>query len=121
MKVIAVVDDDPGVREAIQYVFNAGHYQINTYPDGTGILKNEYPVPDLYILDKQLPGVDGLEVCRFLKGQEKTMHVPVIIVSASPDIGRMATIAGADDALEKPFRVNELRAIVNKHLEGQSK
>ena len=61
MKTITVVDDDPGLRDAFRVIFDQNNFTVNIYPDGEPILANECPVPDVYILDKQLNGVDGLD------------------------------------------------------------
>jgi DNA-binding response OmpR family regulator len=118
MKTITVVDDDPGLRDAFRVIFDQNNFTVNIYPDGEPILANECPVPDVYILDKQLNGVDGLDVCKFIKLHRKTMHVPVIMLSANPTISSLAPIAGADAWLEKPFEIKVLRTIVNKLLNG---
>jgi CheY-like chemotaxis protein len=58
---------------------------INTtiYANGELLMHNDFELPDLFIIDKQLSGIDGLELCRFLKAQEATRNIPVIIISAS--------------------------------------
>lgn len=114
MKKIIFADDDPGIRDAINMIFE-GEYDIKIIPNGKPLLNNDFELPDIFLLDKQLSGMDGLEICRFLKSQDKTKHIPVIIISASPNIGYIAKSAGADDALEKPFRIKELREIVEQY------
>jgi CheY-like chemotaxis protein len=116
MKRIIIVDDDPGVQEAFRLIFDPQQYAVTILPNGHPLLQQQHAVPDLYILDKQLSGVDGLDICRFLKTQPATRHIPVIMLSASPHIHPQALHAGADDALEKPFSVQALRDMVNKHL-----
>jgi CheY-like chemotaxis protein len=109
---IVIVDDDPGVQEAFRYVFDPVKYNVTVSPNGTTILSNECPVPDIYILDKQLSGVDGLDICRHLKERKETKHIPVIIITASPNMVRQAAAAGADNILEKPFEIQVLRKMV---------
>ncbi len=116
---IVIVDDDPGVQEAIRYVFDPMTYHVTIYPNGTSILRKECPIPDIYILDKQLSGVDGLDICRFLKGQEETKKIPVIMLSASPNIEILAQLAGADTMLEKPFEIKVLRKMVESYANVQ--
>lgn len=117
MKHILVVDDDPGIREAFMVIFDPQHYRVTIYPDGNQVLSNAFELPDLFILDKQLSGVDGLDICRFLKNQEATRHIPVIMLSASPSIYRLSQLAGAEYAFEKPFKLKELRQAVNRFLD----
>ncbi len=112
---IVIVDDDPSVREVFKLVFTPEKYEVNVYSNGTVIFEDRYPLPDLFILDKQLSGIDGLDICRFLKEKEVTKNIPVIILSASPYIKKSAQDAGADYILEKPFSVKELRDVVNRY------
>lgn len=113
---VLVVEDDPGMKEAFQVIFEKAGFEIEILGSPNAILDNRVPLPDIYILDKQLSGVDGLDVCRFLKRQDETRNVPVIIVSAAPHIGRLAQNALADGFLEKPFQKQELLELVRKCL-----
>jgi len=65
-------------------------------------------------LDKQLPGVDGLDICRYLKSQSISKHVPIIVLSASPQMDRPAMAAGASGFLEKPFKRQDLLDMVRR-------
>jgi DNA-binding response OmpR family regulator len=116
MKRILIVDDDPGVQDAYKFIFNRDKYEVAIYANGTEIFKNNYLLPDLFILDKQLSGIDGLDICSFLKKQNETKNIPVIMLSASPNLGKFAKSAGADNTLEKPFHIKELRAMVERYL-----
>jgi CheY-like chemotaxis protein len=77
MKRIIIVDDDPGVQYAFTLIFDPQQYEVIICANGNLVLNNQYPIPDLFILDKQLSGVDGLDICRFLKSQPQTNHIPV--------------------------------------------
>ena len=116
MNNVIFADDDPGVQDAFKLMFERAGYQVTIFPNGNALLRNEYEQPDIFILDKQLSGVDGLDICRYLKHQDSTQHIPVIMLSASPLISRLAPVAGADDYMEKPFRMKELLAMVNKYI-----
>ena len=116
MKRIIVVDDDPRLQDAFKIVFDPEEYEVIIYSNGNAILEEKAEIPDIYLLDKQLAGVDGLDICRFLKSRKNTSHIPVIILSASPHIKMLATASGANDTLEKPFSVKDLRAMVQLHI-----
>jgi DNA-binding response OmpR family regulator len=109
---IIVVDDDLAIRHAVQMLFENKGYTITTYSSGEPLLQEHFQYPDLFILDTQLPGPDGLDVCRYLKSGERTKHIPILILSASPQVGALAKAACADAFLEKPFKMKELRAVV---------
>lgn len=103
-KTVLVVDDDPGMQDVFRLLFDRAGYTTIILSSAATVLNSTAPVPDIYILDKQLSGVDGMDVCRFLKAQSHTRDLPVIMVSASPHAARLAKAACADDFIEKPFR-----------------
>ena len=114
MNKIIVVEDDAAVQDAIQMVFSRAGFEVISYPNGQAILDGTAVMPDLYILDKQLPGVDGLDICRYLKAQAGTGHIPIIILSATPHVARLAKEACADGFMEKPFQNSLLLDLVRR-------
>jgi DNA-binding response OmpR family regulator len=116
MKKILVIDDDPSIQDATRLIFERNGYEVNVLPNGDSLFDNNYELPDIFILDKQLRGIDGLDICSFLKSQELTKNIPVIMLSAAPNIGVMAKLSGANDALEKPFRIRDLRDMVEMYI-----
>lgn len=115
MKKIIIIEDDPAIQDAASLIFKKAEYDVTIYRDGNLILSNQFEVPDIFIIDKQLPGVDGLEICKYLKRQESTKDIPVIIMSASPSIDQNSRSAGADDFMEKPYSIKHLRGLVAKY------
>lgn len=115
-KKILITDDDSGVQDIFKLIFERAGYEVAVYGEAFSIFQNKFTRPDLFLLDKQLSGQDGLEVCHFLKSQSETKNIPVIIVSATPGISQMAKEAGADDFLEKPFQMKELLKMVAKWI-----
>jgi DNA-binding response OmpR family regulator len=107
-KKIIVIDDDPGIQDIFRLILQREGFDVQIISNGKDILKNAFTIPDLFILDKQLSGVDGVDICLHLKKQKKTKNIPVIMISASPGIGTLAIEAGADDYLEKPFDIKAL-------------
>jgi CheY-like chemotaxis protein len=116
MKQIILVDDDPAMQDAFLQVLSRAGYGVTVYPNGTPLLSNQFTLPDLFILDKQLSGADGLDICRLLKQSPETENIPVIMLSASPHIQRLAHAAGANDFLEKPFKLKDLLEMVSRHM-----
>ena len=115
-KKILITDDDEGVQDIFKLIFERAGYHVDIYGEASSILENNYNCPDLFLLDRQLSGQDGLKVCKFLKSQSHTKDIPVIIVSATPGIAKMAQEAGADDFIEKPFQMKELLNVVAKWI-----
>lgn len=116
MKQIIIAEDDPGMRDIFKLILERSGYNVTIYTNGELLMKGEFELPDLFILDKQLSGTDGLDICRFLKTQELTKHIPVLITSASPYIAQFAQEAGADNFIEKPFKMKELVNLVENIL-----
>ena len=120
-KKILVIDDDPGIQDIFQIIFEKAGYSIEIKNNGEDILKNRFTLPHLFLIDKQLSGYNGLDLCRYLKKQKHTMNIPVIMVSAAPDIGNLSEEAGADSYLEKPFEIKGLLKLVEFYLKDQEK
>lgn len=116
MKRIIVVDDDPGIQDILELIFHRAGYDVTILPGADQLFSGSFEKPDVFILDKQLSGADGLDVCRFLKKQESTRHIPVIIVSANMCINQLAHEAWASDFIEKPFRMQDLLETVRRHI-----
>lgn len=115
-KKILVTDDDEGVQDIFKLIFEKAGYEVDIYGEAISIFENKYKCPDLFLLDRQLRGYDGLKLCTFLKNQPSTKNIPIIIVSATSDIGKLAQEAGADDFIEKPFQIKELLQKVEKWI-----
>ena len=115
-KHVIIVDDDPDIQDVLGMLLEHSGYIVTVFDNGDSLLTSGFKHPDLLIIDKQLPGVDGLDICRYLKSQETTKHIPVIILSASPQAGILAKAACADSFLEKPFKMKELRNTVEQLL-----
>ena len=118
MKKIIIIDDDPGILDSIRLVFSQLDYHITNYTNGNAILAGKFEMPDIFIIDKQLPGIDGLDICKYLKKNEATKDIPVIIMSASPSIDKAAKAAGSTGFIEKPYTIKLLREMVAKFISG---
>jgi DNA-binding response OmpR family regulator len=112
MKRILITDNDPGIQDIFKIILGKAGYHVSVLSNGAPIMKNNYERPDLFLIDKQLSGVDGLDICKYLKSRDETKEIPVIIVSASPDLDKLSADAGADAFLEKPFMIKDLLRLV---------
>jgi DNA-binding response OmpR family regulator len=119
MKQIAVVDDDPDILDAIQFVLEDAGYDVVTSPKGEYAenLPNQSKLPDLLILDMLLSGKDGRVICQKLKNQRETQHMPILMISAHPSAKEAVAQVGADDFLPKPFDINTLLEKVDKSIQ----
>ncbi len=116
---ILIVDDEEDVLELVRYNLDKNGYKISTATTGEDALaKARAKLPDLMILDLMLPGIDGLEVCKKLKGDSKTANIPVIMLTAKGEEADIVTglELGADDYVTKPFSPKVLIARVRRIL-----
>jgi CheY-like chemotaxis protein len=115
-KKIMLVEDDPDILFTITMILENARYTVNPLTSAQCIMDNRYDYPDLFILDKRMPDMDGLDVCKHIRCEIKTKNIPVIIISASPKFGPQALKAGANDFLEKPFQIEALLKLVAKYI-----
>ncbi len=115
-KKILITEDDPGLQDIFKIIFEKAGYDVEIMSNGNPLLKNEFDTPHLFLLDKQLSGIDGIDICKHLKKQKKTQDIPVIMISANPGIGAMAEDAGANAYIEKPFEKNYLLKMVEEYI-----
>ena len=116
---ILAVDDEVHILELISFNLKAAGYHVVTALTGEEALKRcEVERPSLVLLDIMLPGIDGLEVCRRLKGDRMTSNIPIIMLTARGDeVDKILGLElGADDYITKPFSVRELGARVKALL-----
>jgi DNA-binding response OmpR family regulator len=113
---ICIIEDDEGIQDVLKIILKRAGYETDIFSDGRAVMEDNYPAPDLFLIDKQLPGADGLTICRHLKEKKATSNVPVIIMSAYPNIREFTVAACANDFIEKPFRIEFLLATIKKQL-----
>jgi len=114
---ICIIEDDESIQDVLNIILKRAGYETNVFSNGKAIIENHYTTPHLFLLDKQLSGIDGTGICRHLKNNRDTKEIPVIMMSAFPDIEELSIIAGADGFIEKPFQVETLLSTIRKHLQ----
>lgn len=116
---ILVVDDNPDNLRLLLGILSSKGYRVRPTSSGehaiASITKEQ---PDLILLDIMMPGIDGFEVCRRLKSEEKTASIPIIFISALDEISdkTKAFSAGGVDYVTKPFNTQEVLARIKTHL-----
>src|SRR5215468_11487375 len=118
-KKILIVEDETDLVKLLKYNLEKEGFKVNYATDGTvALAEARRDPPDLVILDLMLPGLDGLEVCRQLRRNERFVRTPVLILSArSEEADRIVGLElGADDYVTKPFSMRELVARIRALL-----
>jgi len=125
-KRILVVDDSEEIRQLLVRVLRERDYEVFESARGIDALQKVRSCsPNVLVLDAMLPEIHGFDICRRIKGSRRYGHIPVIMVSAvyrgwrfAEDLKRSY---GVDEFLEKPFRIGEILAAVERALAGKSK
>jgi DNA-binding response OmpR family regulator len=108
---ILIADDDDGLRHLLRLVLCREGFEVIEAADGAEALARAYDsAPSLVLLDVMMPGLDGFDVCRQLRSDQRTHRLPIVFVSAIDDIKqRNETLKlGADDCIKKPIGPREL-------------
>ncbi len=116
---ILIIEDEANIAQTIRYNLEKEGFHVLTASDGAkGLKLAQLELPSLILLDLMLPEVDGLEVCKLLKNENKTKTIPIIILTAkSQESDKVVGLElGADDYLTKPFSMRELIARVKAVL-----
>ncbi len=120
---ILVVDDEPDIVEIIQYNLEKSGFDVIVAADGpAALVKARDETPDLIVLDLMLPGLEGTDVCRILKQDERTRYIPILMLTAkSEEIDRIIGLElGADDYVVKPFSPREIALRIRNILRRRS-
>jgi DNA-binding response OmpR family regulator len=109
MKKILVVDDNEDILNIISIVLEMEGYYVTCANDGSMVnAKVQSELPDLILLDIMLAGMDGRDICKALKSDPQTSHIPIIMISASHTVLSTMEKCKADDFIAKPFDIHIL-------------
>ena len=112
-KTIIVVEDDPDSLFLIRKVLENAGYTVECFQDGSHLLDGEnYQTPSLFLLDNSIGMVDGITVCKYLKGQQERRSIPIVMMSGSLEFETIALQSGVDYFLSKPLNMRKLLKIV---------
>ncbi len=121
--IVLIIEDNPDVVEYLGYCLGDAYQKEYAFNGKAGIEKAFELVPDIIISDVMMPEKDGFEVCDMLKNDERTSHIPIVLLTAKADAAsRIAGLRrGADVYLSKPFHREELMVQLQNLLELRSK
>ncbi len=118
MKQIVLIEDDEDASHILTKVLDNAGYHVIPLKEGKAVLNQDFDVPDLYILDIDVPLIDGIALCKYLKLKPRTQNLPILLISGSHEKRERAQRAGADLFLRKPFTavefLNAVETLVNK-------
>ena len=121
MATILIIEDNPAnMKLATLLVHSLGHAVLSAADAETGLTVARSALPDLILMDVQLPGMDGLAATAVLKGDDATSRIPVIALTAMAmkDDQEKTRLAGCDAYIAKPLRYQELYSVIENLLAG---
>jgi DNA-binding response OmpR family regulator len=117
---ITVIDDDKDLRSLLQIALRIEGFDVVCFANGSEFMEaiNTTESSDLYIIDINLGGISGFELCQYLKSFATTSQSVVILISANPEVQQLSREVKADDYLLKPFSQKDLMQKIMNLLNG---
>jgi CheY-like chemotaxis protein len=116
-KQVVIIEDDDAINDILSIMLANGGYSVSSVRGVDSIETLNSFNPALFLIDRNLPGIDGITLCRQLKSRPQTSAIPVIMISASAGFVQLALSAGADACIEKPFSRKELFSTIDQHIQ----
>lgn len=111
---ILVIEDNPDIKEVLDYILKDDGHEVIPCSDGTSLNELDEIKPDVILMDDILSATRGSEFCRQLKSDDATKNIPVILISAMPNIEKTAAKCSADTFIEKPFNIDTLIEVIQQ-------
>ena len=105
---IYIAEEDQQLQRRLCAALRANGFDVTTSDNGYSIVEMMDSWPDIFLIDIELHGVNGLEVCKWLKSHESSRNIPVIFISGEPYLKILASSTPADDYIEKPVSVPDV-------------
>lgn len=117
---VLIIDDEPDPMEVTARMLGASYHVLKASTSGTGLKAAMTEHPDLIMLDAWMPGISGYDVCKTLKNNANTRHIPIIMVTAATQQAdeAQAQQAGADGFITKPFQKTDLLSLIEGFKHG---
>lgn len=115
-KKIMIADDEKDIIEVLSLILEDAGYEVSSTANSETAKKVHEYLPDLLLLDVWMKGVDGRDICKYLKSQNVTKNIPIIMISAHNETKKIALEAGANDYITKPFDMDLLLSKVKENL-----
>ncbi|MFI5161262.1 MAG: response regulator [Sphingobacteriales bacterium] len=113
MKVL-VIEDNPDIKEVLDYILNDEGHDVIACSDGSSLTNLDQLKPDIILIYEVLGGARGSALIKNLKADQDKSPIPVVLISAMPNLQDIAAKCGADAFLEKPFNIDNLTDIIKR-------
>lgn len=117
---IYIAEEDKSLQETLKRTLKRNGFDVQVFDSGYPIVSMMEDWPDIFLIDIELPDINGLEICKWLKSHEDSRDIPVIFISSDSYLKVLAASAHADDYIEKPVTAQELIGKINDVLYAYS-
>ena len=115
---VYIAEADKMLQRDLTRALEANRFDVVTFDRGYPIAALMDNWPDVFLIDIELPDINGIEICSWLKSNESSRSIPVILISREAYLTVLAASSAADDVLEKPFGVSDLVTSINGCLQS---
>lgn len=113
---IYIAEEDQVLQRRLTSALEKHGFEVQVFDNGYALVELVEDWPDVFLIDIQLPGVNGLEVCEWLKSHDGSSHIPVILISGESYLRTLAAATHADEYIEKPIVLSELLGKIREFL-----
>lgn len=116
-KKILIIEDDEGIIDVLSTVLESENYNVLVSKTTDGVIKKiKEELPNIILLDLWVPGKEGKDLAKKIRDSLPLLKIPILVVSASHDIEKVAKALGADSYISKPFDIDVLLKMVKRYL-----
>lgn len=105
---VCIAEGDKQLQNRLSVVLKKNGFDVSSFDNGYPLVEMMDNWPDVFLIDIELPGVNGMEICKWLKSHENSCHIPVILISGEPYLKTLASSAHPDDYIEKPVAMRKM-------------
>lgn len=116
MAKILLAEHDQDLRFILNRVLNDAGHNVESLNEGSPIVNGQVKWPDVFILDQQIPTIDGLAISKYLKINSETKNIPIIMISSYPEAKKKAKRLGVSEFLHKPFQAKDLLKSIERQI-----
>lgn len=113
---VYIAEMDKAARSHLVRGLRARGFVTSAFDSGYPLVSMSDNWPDVFLIDIKLPGINGLEVCKWLKSHESSCDIPVLLLSPDPYLKVIAASSHADDYIDKPFNVSDVVTRIHECL-----
>ena len=113
---ICIAEGDVELQKRLRVALRKNGFEVTSFDSGYPIVEMMDNWPDVFLIDIELSGINGMEICKWLKSHESSQHIPVILISGEPYLKVLASSAHPDDYIEKPVSLERVIEKIREFL-----